>query len=100
MNCLNSCVVEGKVSRGLDEDGVFVFQTTCSVKDAENGKVNEEVSEIQCRTFGKIRESVEKNAKLWRTVRVVGRLAHFKGKLALVAEMVEFAPMGKGGVGI
>ncbi|MBO7123237.1 MAG: hypothetical protein J6V90_08165 [Treponema sp.] len=91
MNCMNSVVVEGKVTRGFDEDGVFEFQATCLVKDSTGDLVSEEVTNIQCFVPNNLRSNAEKELKLWRVVRVVGRLATLNGKLGLTAEMIEFA---------
>lgn len=92
MNMLNSVILEGVVSEGLNEDGVF---TTCSSRYSKVGEgLVEEKTFVKCIVEGRSRTHVSDKLNEGRGVRIVGRLKEIEGNLGLFAEHIEVKPLG------
>ena len=111
MNMINSLVIEGNVAKEIttsaDEFGMQVGELTISssrfYKDSK-GEMTEEKSFFDVVCYGMVADYYEKEAKLGRGIRVVGRLKQTtwtdsEGKkhsrVVVIAEHVEFKPMPK-----
>lgn len=105
MNQLNSLVLEGNVTKLVEahENGMSDFEigVTREFQNTRGDKVKE-TSYFTIRVFGTMAKICEKNVKLNRGVRIVGRLKQetwtdSDGKkrslVVVIAEHVEFKPL-------
>ena len=90
MNMLNSVIVEGVVSTGIDDDGLFTISTSRYQKVGE--EFNEEKTFVECLVTGIIRNTVGDKLTEGRGLRIVGYLKQIEGNLGLFVEHVEFKP--------
>lgn len=91
MNNLNSVIVEGVVSTGVNNDGLFTIKTTRYYKVGE--EFNGENTFVECLVTGSLRDFVKVKLTEGRGVRIVGYLKEIEGNLGLFVEHVEFKPL-------
>ena len=93
MNDINSVIVEGVVSTGVNDDGMFTISTSRYHKVGE--KFNEEKTFVTCLVTGVLRDYVKDKLTEGRGLRIVGYLKEIEGNLGLFVEHAEFKPMKK-----
>ena len=92
MNCLNSVILEGvfkSITTSENQVEFVVSSTRC--EPAANGEKVEVITEVPCLALHSVMESVKKNGRPGRGVRVVGHLAGpLNGSVLLVCEHIEY----------
>lgn len=88
MNHLNSVILEGVVSEGINTEGVFYVDTTRYEKVGDN-KI-EIKTKVKCLVVGSMFVSLCEKITVGRGVRIVGRLSDIGGVVGLFAEHIEF----------
>ena len=91
MNNTNSVIVEGVVSTGIDNNGLFTIKTTRYHKVGE--EFNGENTFVECLITGALRDFIKVKLTEGRDVRIVGYLKEIEGNLGLFVEHVEVKPL-------
>ena len=90
MNHLNSVILEGVVSTGFDENGLFTVASSRYKKVGED--LVEEKTFVKCCEFGVVRKYAENKLNKGRGIRIVGYLKNIEGGVGLFVEHIEFKP--------
>ena len=111
MNALNSMLLEGNVVRDAvlkktpKGTSVCTFSVASNRYYVQDGARTKETSYFDVETWGKLAETCGKNCTKGRGVRIVGRMKQDRwvgsdgknySRIKLVAEHVEFKPLGTG----
>lgn len=95
MNNLNAVICEGDIDGFVLKDGILDFEIIVTRKYKKNGENKVEENHFNCLAYGKMAEAWEKNFKLGKTIRVVGRLKQWHlgdteySEVVIVAEHIE-----------
>ena len=90
MNQLNSVILEGVVSEGINTEGVFYVDTSRYEKVGDN--LVESKTKIKCLVVGQMFVSLCEKITIGRGVRIVGYLSDIGGVVGLFSEHIEFKP--------
>lgn len=91
MNMINSIILEGVVSEGVSETGLFRVKSERHTKVGETNVTT--TVEVLCQAPEIMLESVKAFGKVGRSMRIVGRLEYLYGnEVGIFVEHLEYKP--------